>query len=52
MFADCKNFNQYINDWNVSNVTIMYCMFFGCTEFNQSLNKWNVSNVTNIIWKI
>ena len=34
-----------IGDWDVSNVTNMYRMFYGANSFNQPLNKWNVSNV-------
>lgn len=41
------NFNDDINNWDVSNVKNMSKMFY-CTEFNQSLNKWNVSNVINM----
>ena len=42
------NFNQPLNDWNVSNVTNMRCMFYAASNFNQPLNDWNVSNVTNM----
>ena len=31
MFYSCEVFNQTINNWNVSNVTNMYCMFYRCT---------------------
>jgi len=40
-----KNFNESLNDWNVSNVQSMEGMFSGCTSFNQPLNNWNVSKV-------
>ena len=41
------DFNDDINNWDVSNVKNMSKMFY-CTKFNQSLNKWIVSNVTNM----
>ena len=42
MFTETP-FNQPLNNWNVSDVTIMKYMFAD-TRFNQPLNKWNVSN--------
>jgi surface protein len=48
MFFQCESFNQRLNQWNVSNVTTMYCMFMYCIRFNQPLDQWNVSNVTNM----
>ena len=39
-----------INNWDVSSVTNMICMFQNATSFNQALDKWNVSNVTNMRW--
>ena len=32
-----------ISNWDVPNVTRMFCMFKNATSFNQPLNKWNVS---------
>ncbi len=40
MFYGAKSFNQPLDDWEVSDVTDMYCMFYGAKSFNQSLNKW------------
>ena len=48
MFRSCKNFNQPLNSWNVSNVTNIGCMFWCCENFNQPLNSWNVSNATSM----
>ena len=42
------NFNGDISDWDVSNVTNMYGMFYGCYSFNQDISKWDVSNVTSM----
>jgi prepilin-type N-terminal cleavage/methylation domain-containing protein len=47
MFFGLTNFNQPMNDWDVSNVTTMASMFGGATSFNQPLGSWNVSNVEN-----
>ena len=44
------NFNQPLNNWNVSNVTDMKEMFERAHSFNQPLNKWNVSNVEDMGW--
>ena len=48
LFRLCSSFNQSLNDWDVSNVTIFGSnnagMFDGCTSFNQPLNNWDVSN--------
>lgn len=48
MFCNCSKFNQYINDWNTSNVTDMSFVFFNSFCFNQPLNSWNVSKVWNM----
>ncbi|HEF9829305.1 TPA: BspA family leucine-rich repeat surface protein, partial [Campylobacter coli] len=44
-FWGCKNFNQPLGRWNVSNVKNMVGMFWGCESFNQPLEKWNTSRV-------
>ena len=41
-------FQLLLNNWNVSNVTNMYGMFWGAESFNQPLNNWNVSNVEDM----
>jgi surface protein len=43
-----KDFNGDISQWDVSNVTSMYCMFWGCEQFNCDISKWNVSNVIDM----
>ena len=37
-----------LEDWDVSNVKDMRCMFGGCINFNSDLSKWDVSKVTNM----
>ena len=34
-----------LENWDVSNVKSMNCMFMGCDNFNSDLSKWDVSNV-------
>merc|ERR1719424_1942324 len=41
-------FNQPLNHWDVSSVTIMAYMFYKANAFNQPLNDWDVSSVTTI----
>jgi surface protein len=48
MFFDARSFNQFLENWNVSNVTNMEAMFYGTTLFNQPLYNWNVSQVTTM----
>ena len=48
MFFKCENFNQPLNNWNVSNVKFMNEMFYECKNFNQSLDLWIVSPETDI----
>jgi surface protein len=38
-----------ISEWDVSNVTNMFTMFFGCSSFNGDISSWNVSNVTTMV---
>ena len=37
-----------LNNWVVSNVTLMYGVFYEATAFNQYIGGWNVSNVTTM----
>ena len=48
MFNGCKEFNQPLNNWDVSNVTDMCSMFSSCRKFNQPLNNWSVNKVHNM----
>jgi surface protein len=47
LFVNLQSFNQPIGNWDVSNVTNMYRIFFG-SGFNQPLDSWDVSSVTNM----
>ena len=37
-----------LEDWDVSNIKNMECMFRDCRKFNSDLSKWDVSNVENM----
>ena len=41
-----------ISDWDVSNVTNMFCMFYRCNELKSvgDISYWDVSNVTNMAY--
>ena len=42
------DFNGDISQWDVSNVTNMYGLFYCCDKFNQDISDWDVSNVKNM----
>ena len=48
MFRNASSFNQPLNNWNVSNVTVIAAMFCEASSFNQPLNDWDVSNVDHM----
>ena len=39
-----------IENWDVSNVENMLCMFDAATSFNQDISGWDVSNVRDMAW--
>ena len=44
-FHDCYKFNQPIDSWDVSGLTITANMFRRAIAFNQPLPSWNMANV-------
>ena len=48
MFLNNTSFNQPLNNWDVSNVTLMRFAFGGATSFNQPLDSWDTSAVTSM----
>lgn len=48
LFFNCRDFNQNLSNWDVSNVTDMRFMFYYCENFNNDISKWNVSKVTDM----
>ncbi|EAS20305.1 conserved hypothetical protein [Flavobacteria bacterium BBFL7] len=48
MFHNAGQFNDDINNWDVSNITDMSDLFYGVYSFNQALNNWDVSSVTDM----
>ena len=53
LFDDYKhpeiaNFNESLNNWDVSKVTTMADMFNGAAAYNQPMNDWDVSKVTTM----
>ena len=49
LFFGQSSFNQYINNWDVSNITSMAFMFYAASDFDQPLENWDTSNVTNML---
>ena len=43
-----QNFNDDINQWNISNVINTSHMFKDCIDFNQYIGEWNVSNIIDM----
>jgi len=48
IFENASNFNQPLNNWDVTNVSNMVYMFSQAVVFNQPLNSWDTSRVTNM----
>ena len=46
--SQAANFNESLNNWDVSKVTTMAGMFYGAASYNQPLNDWDVSKVTTM----
>ena len=48
MFMGAVQFNQNINNWNVSSAVSMRGMFMNATSFNSPLNQWDVQRVKDM----
>ena len=54
LFSDVENKKHIpvkdidISEWNVSNVTNMFAMFYACEHFDSDLSNWDVSKVDNM----
>jgi hypothetical protein len=44
IFHDAVEFNQSIENWNVSNLSWCTYMFANTREFNQPLDKWQLND--------
>ncbi|MEM9046480.1 MAG: BspA family leucine-rich repeat surface protein, partial [Pseudomonadota bacterium] len=48
LFNGQTTFNEsYVADWDMSQVTNIWMMFYNNNAFNQDISGWNVSNVTS-----
>ena len=47
LFRSCSNlqFNNSINDWDISSIERIEACFYFCNSFNQPLNNWDTTNV-------
>ena len=55
MFYGCENLqsdieNWSIRNWDLSQVTVTFGMFYGCKKFNADISSWNMGKVTNTAW--
>ncbi|NJB69948.1 surface protein [Saonia flava] len=48
MFSGATQFNQPIENWDVSNIRYLDRMFENATSFNQNLENWNIGKVENM----
>ena len=48
LFHNASSFNQYIGNWNISNVANMTSMFQGAISFNQDISGWDVTSVSTM----
>lgn len=47
LFNEQPNFNQYIGNWDMSNITSLFRMFRQAPSFNQPIENWDTGNVTS-----
>jgi surface protein len=50
MFRDCSSITTLpsLGNFDTSQVTNMYCMFYGCSSFNQSVSNFDTSQVMDM----
>ena len=50
MFSKCSSLKELnLSNFNTSNVSNMYCMFFGCSSLKElNFSDFNINNVINI----
>ena len=52
MFENSDAFNNGgssdINNWNISNITVIDNLFNGATSFNQNIGNWNISGLNDL----
>ena len=47
LFVNCE-YDIDVSNWDVSNVTNMYNMFYFCKNFDCDLSNWNIAKTTPI----
>ena len=49
-FYDCSSLATVpsMNEWDISNITSTYAMFYNCQLFTQDISNWDVSSVTSM----
>ena len=50
LFYDCENMVsiQFMENWDVSNITLFFAMFYDNKLFNQNLTGWDTSSATDL----
>jgi surface protein len=50
LFYDCENMVsiQFMEDWDVSNITLFFGIFYDNNLFNQNLTGWDTSSATDL----
>jgi len=49
-YVDYFDFNSDISQWNMSNATSNFAMFFFCESFNQNIGNWDMSKNENMMF--